>query len=214
MVAAALRTPLGLLLRAGEQHEARMRASGHPVSWYLAAAYVAAGAIAGIAGSLLVVANRYVSPADGGFTTAALVLLAVVIGGGGSLGGALVGAALVLTVRDWLATPVPGHAPLLLGAGFVAAAYLLPTGLGGLAGPGARAAGRVLRGRRVPPPAGAGRPRRHTRRSRPAASDHEEASRMMLPLDSVTRRYGNLIAVDAVSLSLATGERHAIVGPN
>ena len=37
---------------------------------------------------------------------------------------------------------------------------------------------------------------------------------MMLTLDSVTRRYGNLIAVDAVSLSLATGERHAIVGPN
>ena len=132
LVAAVLRTPLGLLLRAGHQHEARMRASGHPVSWYLAAAYVGAGAVAGIAGSLLVVANRYVSPADGGFTTAALVLLAVVIGGGGSLGGALVGAALVLAVRDWLATPFPGHAPLLLGAVFVAAAYLLPNGLAGL----------------------------------------------------------------------------------
>jgi branched-chain amino acid transport system permease protein len=132
IVAAALRTPLGLLLRGGAQHEARMRASGHPVSWYLAVTYVAAGAIAGIAGSLLVVANRYVSPADGGFTTAALVLLAVVIGGGDSLGGALVGAALVLAVRDWLATPFPGHAPLLLGGVFVAAVYLLPNGLAGL----------------------------------------------------------------------------------
>jgi branched-chain amino acid transport system permease protein len=130
-VAAVLRAPVGLLLRGGAQDEARMRASGHPVTWYLAVTYVAAGAVAGIAGSLLVTANRYVSPADGGFTTAALVLLAVVIGGASSLGGALVGAALVLTVRDWLATPFPGRAPLLLGIVFVAAAYLLPDGLAG-----------------------------------------------------------------------------------
>ena len=37
---------------------------------------------------------------------------------------------------------------------------------------------------------------------------------MMLTLDRVTRRYGSLVAVDGVSLSLATGERHAIIGPN
>ena len=37
---------------------------------------------------------------------------------------------------------------------------------------------------------------------------------MMLTLERVTRRYGSLVAVDGVSLSLATGERHAIVGPN
>jgi branched-chain amino acid transport system permease protein len=132
-VALVLRSPVGLLLRGCAQDEARMRASGHPVTGYLAAAYVAAGAIAGIAGSLLVTANRFVSPADGDFTVAALVLLAVVIGGGASLGGALVGAALVLAVRDWLASPFPGQAPLLLGAVFVAATYLLPDGLAGAA---------------------------------------------------------------------------------
>jgi branched-chain amino acid transport system permease protein len=128
-VAGVLRTPVGLLLRGCAQDEARMRASGHPVTWYVALAYVGAGSVAGIAGSLLVTANRYVSPADAGFTTAALALLAVVIGGTGPLGGALLGAALVLAVRDWLAAPLPGHAPLLLGIVFVAAAYLLPTGL-------------------------------------------------------------------------------------
>jgi branched-chain amino acid transport system permease protein len=132
-VAGVLRTPAGLLLRACAQDEARMRASGHSVTGYLALAYVGAGAVAGIAGSLLVTANRYVSPADAGFTTSALVLLAVVIGGTGSLAGALLGAALVLAVRDWLAAPLPGHAPLLLGIVFVAAAYLLPDGLAGAA---------------------------------------------------------------------------------
>jgi branched-chain amino acid transport system permease protein len=130
---ALLRTPAGLLLRGCAEDEDRMRASGHPVTAYLGVAYVGAGAVAGLAGSLLVVADRYVSPADGDFTVAALALLAVVLGGAGSVGGALFGAARVVGVRDWLAAPLPGHAPLLLGALFVAAVYLLPTGLSGLA---------------------------------------------------------------------------------
>ena len=36
----------------------------------------------------------------------------------------------------------------------------------------------------------------------------------LLDLAEVTRRYGSLVAVDAVSLSLAPGERHAVIGPN
>ncbi|HKT05060.1 MAG TPA: branched-chain amino acid ABC transporter permease [Rugosimonospora sp.] len=140
IVAAALRTPAGLLLRGCAEHEGRMLASGHPVHRYLALAYVGAGAVAGVAGSLLVTANQYVAPSDAGFTTAALALLAVVIGGATSLPGALAGAAVVLAVRDWLAAPLPGHAPLLLGVVFVAAAYLLPDGVAGLAR-------RLLRGR-------------------------------------------------------------------
>ncbi len=36
----------------------------------------------------------------------------------------------------------------------------------------------------------------------------------LLTLRGVTRRYGELVAVDAVSLSLAPGERRALVGPN
>jgi branched-chain amino acid transport system permease protein len=122
--ALVLRSPAGLLLRGCAQDEARMRASGHHVNRYLAVAYVAAGAIAGIAGSLLVTANRYVSPADAGFTVAALALLAVVIGGTGPLTGALLGAAVVVLARDWLTTPFQGHAPLILGAVFIAATYL------------------------------------------------------------------------------------------
>ncbi|MET8087671.1 branched-chain amino acid ABC transporter permease [Micromonospora sp. NPDC005237] len=124
-----LRTRVGLLLRAGRDDEMRLRASGHRVGLYLSGAHVAAGAIAGAAGSLLVVAQRYISPADFGFDTSALLLLGVVIGGTASVGGALVGAALVIAVRDWLFGVLPGHAPLVLGALFVATVYLLPTGV-------------------------------------------------------------------------------------
>ncbi|MEU8015615.1 branched-chain amino acid ABC transporter permease [Micromonospora parva] len=124
-----LRTRAGLVLRAGRDDEARLRASGHRVAVHLSGAHIAAGATAGAAGSLLVVAQQYISPADFGFDTSALLLLGVVIGGTASVGGALVGAALVIAVRDWLFGVLPGHAPLVLGALFVATVYLLPTGL-------------------------------------------------------------------------------------
>ncbi|MEO3770477.1 branched-chain amino acid ABC transporter permease [Micromonospora sp. B9E7] len=124
-----LRTRAGLLLRAGRDDEARLRASGHRVPLYLSGAHIAAGAIAGAAGSLLVVAQQYISPADFGFDTSALLLLGVVIGGTASVGGALVGAALVIAARDWLFGLLPGHAPLVLGLLFVATVYLLPTGV-------------------------------------------------------------------------------------
>ncbi|WP_422740405.1 branched-chain amino acid ABC transporter permease [Micromonospora sp. WMMD729] len=124
-----MRTRFGLVLRAGRDDEARLRASGHRVPLHLSGAHVAAGAIAGAAGSLLVVAQQYISPADFGFDTSALLLLGVVIGGTASVGGALVGAVLVIAVRDWLFGVLPGHAPLVLGALFVATVYLLPTGV-------------------------------------------------------------------------------------
>ncbi|MEU7607980.1 branched-chain amino acid ABC transporter permease [Micromonospora sp. NPDC049204] len=124
-----LRTRAGLLLRAARDDETRLRASGHRVPLYVSGAHVAAGAIAGAAGSLLVVAQQYISPADFGFDTSALLLLGVVIGGTASVGGALVGAVLVIAARDWLFGVLPGHAPLVLGVLFVATVYLLPSGV-------------------------------------------------------------------------------------
>ncbi|WBB67990.1 branched-chain amino acid ABC transporter permease [Micromonospora sp. WMMD812] len=121
-----LRTRVGLVLRAGRDDEARLRASGHRIAAHVAGVHIAAGAIAGGAGSLLVVAQQYVSPADFSFDTSALLLLGVVIGGTASVGGALLGAALVIAARDWLFGLLPGQAPLVLGAVFIATVYLLP----------------------------------------------------------------------------------------
>ncbi|RII13891.1 leucine/isoleucine/valine transporter permease subunit [Streptomyces sp. YIM 130001] len=127
-----LRSSAGKLLTGTRGAEERMRASGHPVARYLMLAYVGAGALAGIGGSLLVTIQEYVSPADAGFEIAALALLAVVIGGATSVVGALFGVGLIVVTRDWLAGIWPGHGSLLLGILFVLAVYLLPRGLAGL----------------------------------------------------------------------------------
>lgn len=131
---ALLRRPAGLLLLACRDDEARMRASGHRVAAYLCVALVAAGAIAGVGGSLLVTTEQYVSPSDFGFDVSTLLLLGVVIGGTASVPGAVAGTVLVVAARDWLSDLLPGQAPLLLGAVFVVTAYL-----------------RVLAGRRARP---------------------------------------------------------------
>jgi branched-chain amino acid transport system permease protein len=131
VAALVLRSPAGLLLRATRDNEARLRAAGHRTGRYLYAAYLGAGAIAGVGGSLLVTVQRYVSPGDIGFDLAALVLLAVVIGGTTSLVGAFAGAGLIVATRDWLAGPWPGHAPLLVGALLIVAVYALPDGVAG-----------------------------------------------------------------------------------
>jgi branched-chain amino acid transport system permease protein len=127
-----LRSPVGKLLLAARDHEARLRSAGHPVTRYQWLAYVAAGALAGFGGVLMCTVNQFVSPDDGSFATSALVLLAVVLGGATSPVGALLGAGLIVATRDWLSGPFPGHGPLLLGLMFIVAVYALPDGVAGI----------------------------------------------------------------------------------
>lgn len=126
------RSPWGAALRGIRDNEPRMRALGYPTATYKYAVFVLAGAVAGVAGSLLVAQQRLVTPADLGFLTSSFALLAVVIGGAGSLWGAAVGAAVVVLVREALGPSLDGHGPLVLGLVFVLVVYLLPRGAAGL----------------------------------------------------------------------------------
>lgn len=125
------RSPFGATLRGVRDNEARMRSLGYSPLRAKYVAFVLAGSVAGLAGSLLAAQDRIVSPADLGFTTAALALLAVVIGGAGTLWGAALGAALVVGVRDALGPTLDGHGQLVLGVVFIVVVYLLPRGVAG-----------------------------------------------------------------------------------
>jgi branched-chain amino acid transport system permease protein len=125
-------SPFGQSLRGLRDNEVRMRVLGYSTTRLKLSALAAAGAVAGVAGSLWVTQLRFVSPADLGFTTSALALLAVVIGGRDSLWGAFTAAGVVLVVRDELSSFVGGRGPLLLGLAFIAVVYFLPGGVAGL----------------------------------------------------------------------------------
>ncbi len=140
------RSPVGGVLRGIRDNEPRMRSLGYSPFRYKYAAFVLAGAFAGLAGGLFALQVRLVTPSEAGFATGALALLAVVLGGAGSLWGPVLGAAVVVLVRDALGPTLDGHGPLVLGVVFVVAVYLLPRGFAGLAGIGAA----VQRRRTVP----------------------------------------------------------------
>ncbi|GAB3345901.1 branched-chain amino acid ABC transporter permease [Modestobacter lapidis] len=134
------RSPFGATLRGIRDNEPRMRSLGYSPFRYKYLAFVVAGGFAGLAGGLFAALVRIVNPSDAGFTTSALILLAVVLGGAGTLWGPVLGAAVVVLVRDTFGPQLDGHGPLLLGVVFVVAVYVLPRGFAGLAGlvPGRR----------------------------------------------------------------------------
>ncbi|HWK61280.1 MAG TPA: branched-chain amino acid ABC transporter permease [Eoetvoesiella sp.] len=82
----------GLVLKASRQNADRLRAIGLPVFWYKLVAFVISGAIAGLAGVLLVSSQSFVSPADMAWTRSGDLIVMVVIGGMGSLFGPVLGA--------------------------------------------------------------------------------------------------------------------------
>jgi len=131
-------SPFGATLRGVRDNEPRLRALGYRPYRYKLAAFIAAGAVAGLAGGLLATQQRVVTPGDLDFTTSALALLAVVIGGAGTIWGPCLGAALVVLVRDSLGSSLGGHGPLLLGLVFIIVVYALPRGFAGLRPPWAR----------------------------------------------------------------------------
>jgi branched-chain amino acid transport system permease protein len=122
-------SPFGATLRGIRDNEPRMRALGYRTYHYKLAAFVIAGAIAGLAGGLLAGQQRLVTPHDLGFATSVPVLLAVIIGGEATAWGPCAGAAIVVLLRDVLGPSLGGHGSLVLGVVFVAVVFVMPGGL-------------------------------------------------------------------------------------
>lgn len=121
-------------IRANEQ---RMRAAGFATFGYKLAAFVIAGALAGLAGFLLAVKDGAVNPELMGWHQSGAVLLMLILGGIGSLRGAVIGAiAFTLLTELFQSEALLGrlasHWQLSLGLAIIGFVALLPKGLIGL----------------------------------------------------------------------------------
>ena len=92
----------GLVLRGIRDNERRMRALGFATTRYKLAAFVMAGAIAGLAGALIANQTEFVSPAFLDWPRSGEILVIVILGGMGTLYGPLVGALAFLLLEEVL----------------------------------------------------------------------------------------------------------------
>lgn len=171
-------------------------------------AFMLAAWLASLSGWLYVHLQGFVNPSPFGLQSGIDYLFMAVLGGAGQVWGALLGAGVIVVLREWLQGFLPG----LLGrdGNFEAIAFglmmvlLLQRWRDGLW---------PLLARLVP--------RRAARRAAGVPSAAPLARKPMprrgevvLEARGVTRRFGGLVANNAMSLSVRAGEILALVGPN
>ncbi|HXS52270.1 MAG TPA: branched-chain amino acid ABC transporter permease [Usitatibacter sp.] len=128
LIALFVRSPFGASLQGARDQPRRMTALGFHVWMIRWIAFVVSGFWGAVAGVLYVYYNNFISPHALSLTQSAEVLLMVIAGGPATLLGPLVGAALVVLVKD-VASAYVERWTLLLGVIFVAIVLFLPDGL-------------------------------------------------------------------------------------
>jgi len=118
------------VLRGIRDHEERMQAVGYPVGRYKLLAFVMAGTVAGVAGSLYTQFVGSISPDAFLWTTSGEALLMVIIGGTGTLNGAWLGAAAFILLQS-LVSSYTERWMLILGLTFVLFVLFAPGGIVG-----------------------------------------------------------------------------------
>src|SRR6478736_6759147 len=117
-------------LRGIHENEARMIALGYAVDRYKLLAFVIAGVVAGVAGSLYTQFNGSITPDAFFWKTSGEALLMVIIGGTGTLGGAMLGAAAFILLQSLVSTYTERWM-LILGATFILLVLFAPGGIVG-----------------------------------------------------------------------------------
>jgi branched-chain amino acid transport system permease protein len=128
LIALLVRSPFGASLQGTRDQPRRMSALGHNVWLVRWAAFVIAGFWGGVSGVLYVYYNNYISPHALSLTQSAEVLLMVIAGGPATLLGPVVGAVLVVLMKN-VASVYVERWTLLLGVVFVVIVMFLPEGL-------------------------------------------------------------------------------------
>jgi len=99
-----IHSPFGHVLVAIRDNEARAQALGYPTRRYRLLAFVISAGLSGLAGSLFALGHGFAALELVHWTTSGTVVMMTILGGIGTLWGSVVGAALVVLLRDWLSS--------------------------------------------------------------------------------------------------------------
>jgi branched-chain amino acid transport system permease protein len=121
-------SPLGAAVRGTRDQPRRMNALGYHVWMIRVVAFLFSGFWTGVAGLLYLYYNQFISPQAVALTASAEALLMVISGGTGTLLGPVVGAGLVVVIKN-VASAYIERWNFVLGAIFVVIVVFMPEGL-------------------------------------------------------------------------------------
>jgi len=121
-------SPFGAALRGTRDEPRRMAALGHDVWLVRWIAFVYSGFWGAVAGLLFVYYHKYIHPTTLSLTSSAEALLGVIAGGAGTLAGPIVGAAIVLILKNYVSAYFERW-NMLLGLVFVLIVIFMPDGV-------------------------------------------------------------------------------------
>ena len=128
LMARFVKSPFGAALKGTRDQARRMSALGHNVWLIRWVTFVYAGFWGAVSGVLFVYYNKYIHPASLSLTSSAEAILAVIAGGSGTLAGPLVGAAIIVILKNYVSAYIERW-NMLLGFVFVAIVIFMPDGL-------------------------------------------------------------------------------------
>jgi branched-chain amino acid transport system permease protein len=200
------RSRIGRALRALAADEAGAAASGINTISYKVLIFVLSAAMASVGGSLIVHFLRVVDPTVFGLQFSLDIITAVIVGGLQSVWGSVVGAVVIVAMREALRLlEQPAWEVIIMGILTVVVLIGFRTGVVGaitaLSGAGSRKRDDDLQ------------------RSDPRAADTTARAPLdrpgvLLRIDDASRSFGALRAVEAVSFVINAGEIVALIGPN
>lgn len=128
MISRFVHSPFGAALRGTRDQPRRMSALGHNVWVIRWLTFVYAGFWGAVSGVMFVYYNKYIHPSSMALTSSAEGLLGVIAGGSGTLAGPVVGAAIVVLLKNYVSGYVERW-NMLLGFVFVFIVIFMPEGL-------------------------------------------------------------------------------------
>lgn len=128
LMAVFVASPFGAALRGTRDQPRRMGALGHDVWLIRWITFITSAFWGAVSGLLFVYYNKYIHPASLSIQSSAEGLLGVIAGGSGTLAGPIVGAAIVMLLKNYVSAYIERW-NMLLGFVFLAIVIFMPEGV-------------------------------------------------------------------------------------
>jgi branched-chain amino acid transport system permease protein len=122
-------SPFGQVLKAIRENEPRAVSLGYDINRYRLVAFVLSATLAGLAGALKALVLGFATLSDVQQANSGEVILMTLLGGTGTFFGPVIGAAIVVTLQEYLSDLVGGWVTVIIGAVFIACVLTFRRGI-------------------------------------------------------------------------------------